>query len=119
VLGIPLEDGSGLVFPFGALRGVGDLAAIQETAPLSIVVFWDGEASAAMAYGPVIAGQSLTFEVRNGAFMDLETGSQWSIDGKALSGPLVGNSLPKIPEAYVSFWFAFSQFYPNLHLWLP
>ena len=44
---------------------------------------------------------------------------QWSIDGKALSGPLVGNSLPKIPEAYVSFWFAFSQFYPNLHLWLP
>ncbi len=44
---------------------------------------------------------------------------QWSIDGKALSGRLVGNSLPKIPEAYVSFWFAFSQFYPNLHLWLP
>ena len=58
-------------------------------------------------------------EVRNGAFVDLETGSQWSIEGKALSGPLVGNSLSKVPEAYVSFWFAFSQFYPDLHLWLP
>ena len=119
VLGIPLEDGGGLVFPFGALRSIGDLAAIQETDRLSIVVFWDGEAAAAMAYETLIAGQLLTFEVRNGAFVDLETGSQWSIDGKALSGPLVGNSLLKVPEAYVSFWFAFSQFYPNLRLWLP
>ena len=64
-------------------------------------------------------GESLTFEVGDGTFVDLETGSQWSIEGKALSGPFVGKSLDKIAEAYVSFWFAFSTFYPNPVLWLP
>ena len=72
-----------------------------------------------MAYGTSIAGQSLTFEVRDGTFVDLETGSQWSIEGKALSSPFVDKSLDKIAEAYVSFWFAFSTFYPNPVLWLP
>ena len=128
VLGIPYRNGSGIAFPFGALRSVGDLAAIQATAgsadeasalSVPIVVFWDSEAAAAMAYGTSIAGQSLTFEVRDGAFVDRETGSQWSIEGKALSGPLVGKNLDKIAEAYVSFWFAFSTFYPNPVLWLP
>ena len=120
VLGIPSSDGGGIAFPFGALRSVGNLAAIQETvggAP--IVVFWDSEAAAAMAYGTSIAGQALTFEVRDGAFVDLETGSQWSIEGKALSGWFVGESLDKVAEAYVSFWFAFSTFFPNPVLWLP
>ena len=128
VLGIPYRDGGGIAFPFGALRSVGDLAAIQATVgsadeasalSVPIVVFWDSRAAAAMAYGTSIAGQSLTFEVRDGTFVDLETGSQWSIEGKALSGPFVGKSLDKIAEAYVSFWFAFSTFYPNPVLWLP
>jgi len=128
VLGIPYKDGGGIAFPFGALRSVGDLAAIHATAgsadeasalSLPIVVFWDSEAAAAVAYGTTIAGQALTFEVRDGAFVDLETGSQWSIAGEALSGPFVGESLDKIADAYVSFWFAFSQFYPNPVLWLP
>ena len=128
VLGIPYRDGGGIAFPFGALRSVGDLAAIQAIAgsadedsaiSLPIVVFWDNEAAAAMAYGTTIAGQSLTFEVRDGAFVDLETESRWSIEGTAVSGPLVGNSLYKVPEAYVSFWFAFSTFFPNPTLWLP
>lgn len=128
VLGIPYRDGGGIAFPFGALRSVGDLAAIQATVgsadeasalSVPIVVFWDSRAAAAMAYGTSIAGQSLTFEVRDGTFVDLEKGSQWSIEGKALSGPFVGKSLDKIAEAYVSFWFAFSTFYPNPGLWLP
>ena len=130
VLGIPYRDGGGIAFPFGALRSVGDLAAIQATAgsadeasalSVPIVVFWDSRAAAAMAYGTStsIVGQSMTFEVRDGTFVDLETGSQWSIEGKALSGPFVGKSLDKIAEAYVSFWFAFSTFYPNPVLWLP
>jgi hypothetical protein len=82
-----------------------------------IVVFWSSEASAAMAYRPSAGAQNLTFEVRNGTFVDLETESEWSLEGKALSGPLAGQSLAMIPEAYVSFWFAFSTFYKNLDLW--
>ena len=121
VLGIPFEDGGGLAFPFGALRDVGDLAAIHETGDGQepIVVFWDSGASAAMAYRPSAGGQVLTFEVRGGAFVDVETGSEWSLEGRALSGPLAGERLEMIPEAYVSFWFAFSTFFENPELWLP
>jgi hypothetical protein len=120
VLGIPFENGGGLAFPFGALRDLGDLGAIHETGDGQepIVVFWDSNASAAMAYRPSALGQDLTFEVRGGAFVDAETGSEWSLEGKALSGPLVGRRLEMIPEAYVSFWFAFSTFFESPELWL-
>ncbi len=128
LLGIPFGDGGGIAFPFGALRSVGDLAAIHETLgdgqegagnEEPVVVFWDSGAAAATAYRPRAGGQDLTFEVRDGAFVDLETGSQWSIEGKVLSGPLAGARLQVISEAYVSFWFAFSTFFPNPELWLP
>ena len=124
VLGIPGESGEGLAVPFGALRSLGDLAVAHATvrSGLSrgrVVVFWDSEASAAMAYRPSAGTQDLTFEVRSGAFVDLETGSEWSLEGKALSGPLAGQSIAMISDAYVSFWFAFSTFYENLDLLLP
>ena len=125
LLGIPFGDGGGIAFPFGALRDAGDLVVIHETisdgsgGQKPIVVFWDSEAVAAMAFRPWVAGQDLTFEVSDGAFMDLETGSRWSLDGEALSGPLAGQVLAMTSEAYVSFWFAFSQFFPNTELWLP
>ncbi len=108
-----------MVFPFGALRSLGDLAVVHETLGVPIVVFWDSDAAAAMAFRRWAGGQNLTFEVTNGAFVDVETGSQWSIDGEALSGPLAGSTLTILPEAYVSFWFAFSTFFPNLDLWRP
>ena len=121
VLGIPFEDGGGIAFPFGSLRSVGDLAVVHETLGNQdpFVLFWETRAAAAMAYRPTASGQNLTFEVRGGTFVDLGTGSEWSLEGKALSGPLAGARLPMIPEAYVSFWFAFSKFFPNLELWIP
>ena len=127
VLGIPFEDGGGIAFPFGALRSVGDLVVVHETLDDGqrdgneepIVVFWDSGAAAAMAYRPSAAGQDLTFEVRDGAFVDVETRSQWNLEGKALSGALAGRRLEMIPEAYVSFWFAFSAFFEDPELWLP
>ena len=127
ILGIPFVHGQGgMAFPFGALRdaAVGDLAVVHtilgdffKVDP--VVVFWDGRAAAAMAFTPATATRDLTFEVSNGAFVDVETGTQWSIEGKGISGPLAGDQLRTIAEGYVSFWFAFSQFFPNTVLWLP
>ena len=118
-----------MAFPFGALRSVGDLVAIHailgdgqegEVGGIDpVIVFWSSAAAAAMAFTPSLTGRALTFEVRNGAFVDVETGSQWSLDGKALSGPLAGESLWKIRDAYVSFWFAFATFFPDPILWTP
>ena len=61
----------------------------------------------------------LAFEVVSGVFVDLETGSEWSIDGHALSGPLAGQRLGMIREGYVSFWFAFAAFFPDPVIWTP
>ena len=125
LLGIAWANGEGIAFPFGALRDAGDLVVIHETIgdgagnQEEIVVFWDNEAVSAMAFRPWVTGQDLTFEVQDGAFTDLETGSRWSLDGEALSGPLAGQVLAMTAEAYVSFWFAFSQFVPNTEVWLP
>ena len=131
ILGIPFVDGQGgIAFPFGALRdaAVGDLAVVHtilgdgnggQGGVDPVVVFWDGGAAAAMAFTPGTPTRDLTFEVRNGAFVDVETGTQWSIEGKGLSGPLAGDQLRTIAEGYVSFWFAFSQFFLNPVLWLP
>ena len=82
-----------------------------------IVVFWDNAASAAVAYRSAASG--LTFEVIDGAFVDVETGSQWSLAGEALSGPLVGQRLVPVRDAYVSFWFAFATFMETPEIWSP
>ena len=130
ILGIQSgSSGRGFAFPFGALRdaAVGGLTVVhsglgEESGPDNvepIVVFWDSSAEAAAAFQPATGSRDLTFEVRNGAFMDVETGSRWSIEGKAISGPLEGERLLAKPTAYVSFWFAFSQIFPNPVLWLP
>ena len=129
VLGIPDGEGGGIAFPFGVLRDLGDIAAIHVTFGGSeqespgtlepMVVFWDKGAEAAMAYQPWVGSTDLTFEVVNGVFVDLETGSEWSIDGHALSGPLAGQRLGMIREAYVSFWFAFAAFFPDPVIWTP
>ena len=40
---------------------------------------------------------------------DRNTGSVWNLNGDSVSGPLVGESLAKIPT-FTSFWFAWSSF---------
>ena len=39
------------------------------------------------------------------------------MDGRAVSGPLEGQSLTPIEEAFVSYWFAWPTFYPDTDLW--
>lgn len=126
VFRIPDEDRRAISFLFSALRNVGDFAVAHETLDDGqggtggrIVVFWDSDASVAMAYRLSAGGQNMTFEVRNGTFVDLETGTEWSLKGKALSSPLASQRLEMIPEAFISFWFAFSTFFGTPALWRP
>jgi hypothetical protein len=120
VLGIPGENGGGIAFPFIALGSDGSRSVVNESADGEpVVVFWDGEAEGAVAFQPIVGGDTLTFEPRDGAFVDLETGSEWSFDGVATSGPLSGARLQQVPEAYVAFWFAWARSFPRTILWLP
>jgi hypothetical protein len=130
ILGILARNGQGIAFPFGALRDAaadsdglwvadydlaGGGAGPGGTDPM--VVLWDEAAGTAIAFRPGTPTRDLTLQVVNGAFVDAETGSEWTIDGRAISGPLQGQKLLPIPKAYVSFWFAFSQIFPNPVIW--
>ena len=123
VLGIPGAGGSGLAFPFtalSALAGVDGHAVVRETVDGEpVVVFWNGAARSAIAFRPTVDGQTLTFETSEAGYMDVETGSSWTLDGLALSGAFAGRTLEMFPEAYVSFWFAWAAFHPETILWTP
>jgi len=116
-LGIPVGSG-GTVFPFGALEELGPRAAVHTQAggPRR-VVFWDGSRQAAMAYRAASDHGELTFTLREGKIVDQETGSVWEIDGVASEGPLAGQRLEAVPEAFVAFWFAWPAFFPDIQLW--
>ncbi|MBT8398637.1 MAG: DUF3179 domain-containing protein [Gemmatimonadetes bacterium] len=120
VLGIPGENGGGIAFPFLALGRPGIRSVVHEiSGGEPVVVFWDGVADGAVAFRPTVQGQQLTFAVEGGRYVDRQTGSEWALDGEAVSGDLVGERLPKVSEAYVAFWFAWARFFPNTTLWLP
>lgn len=70
-----------------------------------VVVLFSDKGTSAAAYKPVAGEKELTFAVRNGKYIDRETGTVWSLDGKAIAGSLKGTRLPPIP-AKSSFWFA-------------
>ncbi|MGH7502454.1 MAG: DUF3179 domain-containing protein [Longimicrobiales bacterium] len=119
VLGIPSEGGDGgIAFPFDELALLGAAAVIEHVMDgEDIVILWDGFGKAAMAYRPRAAGQTLTLEVRQGAIEDRETRSSWDVDGVSRSGPLLGERLEPVAEAYVSFWFAWAAFHTGTKLW--
>lgn len=115
VLGIPAGSMGGVALPFGALDN-GSPARVVEVAPgsMNAVVFWKRTARAAMAFK-----MSSTFTVENGQIVDEETGSVWTIEGRAVGGPRKGEELTPVREAYVAFWFAWAAFHPDTDLWTP
>jgi hypothetical protein len=110
VLGIPGRT----AYPFGELVQLGDVGV---TFDFDFVVMWDGRRDAATAFRRTVGEQMLTFRSEGGAIVDLETGSVWRVDGLAIDGPLEGERLPMIPEAYVAYWFAWATFEPSTSLW--
>lgn len=126
LLGIP--DGTGgLAFPFLELKMAGPTVAARErVSGEDVVVFWRSEARGAGAYRPVVTGlpegdprngEALSFTVRGDTIADEQTGSAWSLEGRAVSGPLEGAHLPFV-ESYTAFWFAWAIFQPDTRIWI-
>jgi hypothetical protein len=63
----------------------------------------------------VADGRELTFERCGEAFRDLETGSRWTIEGKAVDGPLKGSALTPLRWQYVR-WHAWVYPHPQTDL---
>lgn len=68
------------------------------------------------AYGRNLGGRTLTFTWTGEVFRDEETGSTWSLAGRATSGPLEGRELEPVPHGDF-FRFAWVGFRPDAELW--
>lgn len=118
VLGIPLGGDGGIAFPFLELGRAGRQAVHTQVAEGPVVVLWQRSAEAAAAFFARAPGMELTFEVRDGRFVDRETGSEWDLSGTAIGGPLAGSRLEPLSDAFVAFWFAWASFQPETAIWL-
>lgn len=127
VLGIPLGERAlpgaefstqGMAFPFGELDRLGPVAAVHaQVGSQEVVVFWNRAWQGAAAFRASLDGTPATFHVEGEAIVDDATGSHWTLDGKAVSGPLSGRRLDPVSEAYVAFWFAWGTFHPDTDTW--
>ena len=130
VLVLELND-EPIAYPFSRLE---DHPVVHdEVGGEPVVVFWsEGTTSAldetsiadsrdvgsAAAFNPVLDGDELTFVFEDGEFRDEQTGSTWSMLGRATSGELEGEQL----EEHISgqhFWFAWAAFQPETEIWSP
>ena len=118
-------NGDPVAFSFSALS---ERVVIEaEVGGVAIVAFWQPGAlspldeefiiasrnvGAAGAFIPEAGGRRLTFEVRDGAIVDRETGSTWNVLGLATDGPLAGSTLEPVLSGN-HFWFAWSVFEPE------
>jgi hypothetical protein len=116
VLGVHTPDGA-VAYPFGVLEDLGAVVAVNDTltGDAILITYLDAQQTA-RAFDRTVNGQVLTFEVTDSTGLiltDLETGTQWDWRGKAVLGPLNGEQLEPLEDAYQLFWFAWSVYYPN------
>jgi hypothetical protein len=125
------RGGESVAYPYATLQEMGAVNDVVGGEP--IVVLWvPGTASAldaqqiasgrdvgsADAFQRKVAGQTLSFRRQGEHLVDDETGSQWTILGHAVSGPLAGERL--LPVVAVNhFWFSWAAFSPETRIFMP
>lgn len=80
-----------------------------------VVVFYDEALNTVRSFSRINGDTVLSFAVKDGDFIDLNTESVWTKDGLALSGKWAGTQLNWV-ESMESFWSAWIAFYPETRL---
>ena len=123
VAGIAL-DGQSVAYPFALLRerpvindSVGGNELVIFYAGGTLTTFAGGLAQgrsvgSTAVYEPFVNGKELTFKAQGGQIVDEETGSQWNMLGRAVSGSLEGSQLAPVLHGN-HFWFAWAAFNPD------
>lgn len=70
----------------------------------------------ARAFERTVEGNVLNFDYPDDKIIDLETKSEWTYDGLAISGPLEGTSLNRLAFD-PGFWFAWVAFHPDTEVY--
>lgn len=80
--------------------------------PTPMVALLDSRLNVVRVFGRTVWGKPALFLPSPEGITDVDTGSLWTFDGKALSGNLQGASLDEHTGVY-SFWFAWAAFHPE------
>ncbi|MCA9830116.1 MAG: DUF3179 domain-containing protein [Dehalococcoidia bacterium] len=126
------HEGDFLALPFSALSTAGVANVTVGSAPFA--VFWSAgtvsalgaaniasarDVGAAAVFDPRLDGQTLTFtQAGHAEFRDDQTGSTWTITGRATEGSLAGKQLVAVSHT-TQFWFAWAAFHPDTEIWEP
>jgi hypothetical protein len=103
------------------LRSFGERTRLQRASVggCETVILWESRTRTAAAYAPEIDGKagesvSLMVDTSDAAapWVDKETGSRWSVLGRAVSGPRKGQTLKWLPGVMVK-WYAWAAEYPK------
>jgi len=120
VLGLT-QDQIARAYPYEAL---GERAVVNdELAGRGVLVVFDREARMALAFDREVEGQVLTFEAVEGdgfpfRLRDRETGSLWTLDGRAVEGELAGAHIePR--RTFSAMWFAWAAFNQGTEIFQP
>ena len=121
VVGLPpTASDAGIAFPFGALTDrEGSFQVVDFVYEgNAALVLWSDEAQGGTAFRPVTeGGEPLTLRATPSGFEDEGTGSRWTLEGRAVSGPLEGARLLPIERTHTAFWGAWAAFHPTTRLW--
>jgi hypothetical protein len=90
---------------------------IDTVAGVPIAVFWYQPTRSAVAFRREVRGMTLTFHAdeispESAPIKDRETGTRWTLAGRAIDGPLRGAELEWV-DSIQARWFAWSAEYPN------
>ena len=125
VFGLSL-GGASVAWPLDSFgKGPGVRRVTVGGSPATIL--WDGRTRTAAAYAPetetegtpgLPATLSVVPDDPEAPWVDRETGSRWSVVGRAVSGPRQGQALRWLPGVTVK-WYAWSASYPTTSLDVP
>lgn len=92
-----------------------------KTVDKPITIFWYSPTRSAVAFSSVHEGRTLTFSIdeiapETAPFKDKETGTRWTLAGRAVDGPLKGQELLWVPSIQC-YWSAWSSEYPSTQVW--
>lgn len=114
---LAVRDGAGgRGYPYGELAAVGDVAAVNEVVGgvPTVILFDAADGQTALAFDARLDGRVLRLTATaDGRWVDAATGSLWTVDGRAVEGPLAGSRLAPRADAYTLFWFAWRHFQPD------
>ena len=117
VLGIEIGDKS-IAYPLSALQ---KQSPIMDTiGSTSIMLLLGEDKRSVRAFERNVDGRRLEFFQKTDApgfqLLDVETGSTWNFEGKAVSGPLAGKQLKKV-FVLEDFWFDWRIYHPDTALY--